>query len=381
LSSKFSLLSLSFAALLFAGCASRNIHKGEASAPEVLRRQWTYPVRPLSTEVGLGVEYASPVFHENSLLIGSARYGLISLYPGIQAERFKLPLPNGVMSEIENSQDSIVFVSGEGEVTHVDPSTGKVRWKTSVRNPIASRPRLGRDRVFVTTSDDVLVALDRSTGKMLWSYRRRNLAGPTISRVATPLLIGDQLWAGFADGGLVVLSEATGKVLWERVLSTGKKFNDLDAEPVRDGDRVYWPAYDGALLALSVSDGQELWSLEGAGGAHQVRVDGDRLYVSSSQGKVIAVDRRFGRPLWEFSVDSGVPGEVALVGGSLIVPSSSEYLYALDPSNGKLLSRIHVGYQSGLTGKVAVDPSRPWFYAMTHGGNLMAISVQENHDK
>lgn len=363
------------------GCASRNIHKGQASAPELLRRQWTYPVRPLSTEIGLGIEYASPVLHKNTLLLGSARFGLISLYPGLQAERFKLNLPNGVMSEIELSGDTIAFVSGDGEVTSVDANTGKVRWKTPVRNPIASRPRLGHGKVFVTTSDDALVALDQSSGAVVWSYRRRNTAGPTISRVATPLLVGDQLWAGFADGGLVVLNESTGKVLWERTLSSGKKFNDLDAEPVRDEDHVYWPTYDGALLCLSVKDAQVIWSLDDAGGAHQVKVDGDRLYVSSSQGKVLAVDRRLGRVIWEFAVDSGVPGEVALVAGVLIVPGSSEYLYSLDRSTGALLSRIHVGYQSGFSGRVAVDPTRPWFYAMTHGGNLLAVSVHPNQDK
>ena len=78
-----------------ASCASRNVYQGYRNEVdpktklEVLTREWTYSIQPVSSSLKVpGMEYSSPVLFENSLVFGSNRFGLISLYPKILREKF-----------------------------------------------------------------------------------------------------------------------------------------------------------------------------------------------------------------------------------------------------------------------------------------------------
>ncbi len=376
---EFSVLSLIVLLPVFLGaCASRNIHSNDQSNPEVLRRQWVYPVPPLSSQYGKKMEYSPPRLDGNTLAFGSTKTGVMAIYPKLLAKRWEIKIENGAFSPIERANDQYYFVGGDGNVYSVNAETGKQNWVYPLRNPIASKPRIASGKVFLTTSDDTVVALDEKSGQWLWHYRRRNLSGPTIHGSATPYANGEELWTSFADGALVALSQKDGKVLWEKQLNNFKKFTDVDADPVRDGDVLFWPAYDGSLYALNPHDGKTLWVVDDIGGAQGVTLMGDTLLISGSNGYVTALSKKNGKIEWKFEMDRGVPGKVAVIGKTLIVPSTGEFLYALS-REGKLLSRMSVGYNSGFVGEVAIDQERPWFYAMSRGGNLMAFSVEREN--
>ena len=71
---------LSFALIFMVAvaCASRNLYPHFENTEDVLRRQWTYSIEPISSSLPPnGMEYVSPVIYENTLLFGSDRFGLI----------------------------------------------------------------------------------------------------------------------------------------------------------------------------------------------------------------------------------------------------------------------------------------------------------------
>ncbi len=371
------------ASFALTSCASRNLHPGfknevdPRTKLEVLTRQWTYSVLPVSSSLKVpGMEYSSPVLFENSLVFGSNRFGLISLYPKILREKWKYPVTNGVVSPIEIDSNRAFFTGGDGDLHAVSLENGKEVWTYSLRNPVTSKPTVAGADLYIVTSDDSLVSLESETGKWQWSYRRRNVSGPTIHGASKPLVVGDTVWVGFADGALVVLKRKDGKVLWEKQLNSGTRFGSVNAEFVLDGSTVYVPAYDGALYALDSKTGNTLWAKEALGGSKKVSVSAEVVYASSSAGWIHALDKTSGKELWKFELDSGVPSDVLVLQNHVVVTSSSEYLYALDKTNGKLVYRQGIGYGSGFSGGIAYDGSRNWIYVLSRGGNLMAFRYQ-----
>jgi outer membrane protein assembly factor BamB len=370
-----------FAAVLLAAiaCSSRNIRPEFKNQGEVLRRQWSYSIEPISSSQAPGaIEYVSPVLYDNTLLFGSDRFGLISLYPKIERARWKLEIPNGVYSQIEIQGEQAYFTGGDGNVYAIQLDTGKTIWTYPLRNPVSSRPVVAGDDLYVVTSDDALVALDAKTGKWQWHYRRRNQTGPTIHGASTPLVVGDTIWVGFADGALVCVSRKEGKVLWEKQLNNNKRFSSVNAEFLKVDNMIYVPAYDNALYALDAKSGSPIWVRDNLGGSKKVTVSDGILYAPSSNGNLYALDAKTGKELWHFELDQGIPSDVVVTPKHIFFGSSSEYLYALERETGNLVYRFQIGYGSGFSGGLAFDSARNYLYALSRGGNLLSFSYHPN---
>jgi outer membrane protein assembly factor BamB len=373
---KFGWMSVGLA-LLGSSCASRNLHPNFTNEGEVLRRQWAYSIEPISSSLPLSqVEYASPVVYENTLLFGSDRFGLISLYPKIERPRWKIEISNGVLSQIEIEGEHAYFTGGDGNLYAIQLETGKTLWTYPLRNPVTSRPTVTADDLYIVTSDDALVSLEAKTGKWQWHYRRRNVSGPTIHGASKPLIVGDNVWVGFADGALVCLTRKDGKVVWEKQLNTNKRFSNLNAELLKVENTVYVPAYDNALYALDARTGTPIWVKDNLGGSKKVTLLGEVLYVPTSSGYVYALEAKTGKELWHFELDQGISSNVIATPQHLIFASSSEYLYVLQRDSGKLVYRYQVGYDSGFSGGIAFDSARNKLYALSKGGNLYSFSYQ-----
>ena len=237
------------ASIALSACATRDLHphfineKNPKTQQEILTREWTYSIEPYSSSLKVpAMEYVSPVIYENSVIFGSNRFGLISLYPKILKEKWKLPVANGVVSPIEIQNGKAFFTGGDGSLHAISIETGKEVWNYSLRNPVSSKATVSGNDLFIVTSDDNLVSLESNTGKWQWSYRRRNVSGPMIHGASKPLVVGDSIWVGFADGTLVSLTRKEGKVMWEKQLNAGKRFGSVNAEFVLLDNKVIVPA-------------------------------------------------------------------------------------------------------------------------------------------
>lgn len=366
---------------IVAGCASRNLYAKFEPSQEILRRQWTYSVEPVSSSMGQsGMEYISPKKEGNTLVFGSQRGGVVALYPNLLRERWKILNNVGVVSPISVYEGRVYFTSGKGELVSAFFDNGKIDWTYPLRNPVTSAPVVSGAELFLVTSDDAVLGLEAQTGKWLWHYRRKNTTGPSIHGAAAPLVVGDSVWVGFSDGALVSLSKKEGKVRWEKQLNNNRRFADIDAELFLSGDRVFVSAYDNDLYALDAKTGATLWTLPKAGGAKGMQVDSETLYVPSSTGYVYAIETKTGKVLWKFELDHPVTSGVTILKDKLVIASSSQYLYVLSRTSGQLLDRFDVGHQSGFSGAFIADTTRPWIYGLSRGGNLMAFSLAHEND-
>ncbi len=357
-------------------CAGRNVHKGANDRPEVMVRKWTLSTRSNVAEMGdRGTEYSNPVVRDNTLVFGNRSIGLISVYPGIQQQRWVLPVPKGVISELTLDKNSVYFGGGDGFLYSVSLETGHVNWRYELRNPHISRPTLAGGRLLATTSDDTVVAVDASTGKWLWQYKRKTQAAATIQGASSPKVDGQQVLAGMSDGFLVALQLEDGQLRWERRIHSGAKFTDVDASPVIEGDAMFVPSYDGALYALRRTTGDILWRFD-AGGSKSALIENGKLYLPSSDGHVYALEISSGKQLWKFDLDEGVPTQIVNTGRYLVFGSSHQYLYAIERETGALAYRYNVGWGSGFAGAPAYDAATKRLYILSSGGNLYSFLVR-----
>lgn len=369
-------LSLGILTLSIAGCSGRNIHSDLKDSTDVLVRRWTLPTRNTFNIGDRGFEFSNPILVENTLIFGNQSVGLICTYPGINRQRWVLPIPGGVMSEIAADRGTVYFGGGDGFFYSVSAETGKVNWRYEVRNPIVSKPAVSGGRVFVTTSDDTIYAFDAGTGKWLWHYRRRSSPMATILGASSPLVDGTEVIAGLSDGFLVSVSVNDGQLRWERKLHQGTKFTDVDAHPVLDNGIIYIPSYDGALYALKRQGGDVIWRYD-AGGAKRVVVEDSTIYFPSSDGYIYALDKNTSKLIWKFELDGGAPTQLAVTDRFVFVGSSFQYLYGIDKATGKGLYRFNVGNGSGFTGSPAYDPDQKKLYILSGAGNLYAFSQRK----
>jgi outer membrane protein assembly factor BamB len=331
------LLLFIFSALLSglaSGCGGRDIHKELTENKDVLLRRWTFSTHGQFEAGDRGTEYSNPVLADNTLIFGNQSVGLIAIYPILNQQRWVLPIPKGVMSELLVDKSSVYFGGGDGFLYSVNTDNGRVNWRYELRNPIISRPTVSNGRLFLTTSDDTIYAFDAGTGKWLWHYRRRSAPVSTILGASQPLVDGNDVIVGLSDGFLVDLNLSDGQLKWEKRLHAASKFTDVDAHPVLEDGVIYIPSYDGALYALKRNGGDTIWRYD-IGGSRDVVIEGDEIFLPSSDGSVIALNKGTGRVLWKFDLDRGTPTRLAVTDRYIIVGSSYQYLYALDKQNGK----------------------------------------------
>ncbi len=357
------------------GCSGRDIHKNLTDTPEVLIRREVFQTHGPFEAGDRGTEYSNPIVVDNTLVFGNQSVGLVALYPTLNQERWVLPIPHGVMSELLADHGSVYFGGGDGYLYSVNMENGRVNWRYELRNPIISRPTVSAGRLFVTTSDDTVYAFDAGTGKWLWHYRRRSSPPATILGASAPLVDGNEVLTGLSDGFLVALSVADGQLKWEKKLHNGAKFTDVDAHPILDNGIIYIASYDGALYALRRNNGDILWRFD-AGGSKDVVLEGDVIYLPSSDGYIYCLDKTTGKQIWKFELDHGTPTRLVSTDRYLVLGSSFQYLYAINKTTGKGVYRYNVGYGSGFSGAPAYDALTQRIYFLSGAGNLYDFEVR-----
>jgi outer membrane protein assembly factor BamB len=358
------------------GCSSRQIHPDLKEDSRIMVRRWTLPTHGPFEAGDHGTEFSNPVIVDNALVFGNRSVGLVSLYPKINQQRWALPIPGGVVSELAVDGQSVFFGGGDGFIYSVNLESGQVNWRYEVRNPIVSRPTLDEGKVFVTTSDDTIYAFDAASGKWLWHYPRRSSQLATIYGASAPLVDGNEVITGLSDGFLVALSVQEGQLKWEKRLHQASKFTDVNAHPVLENGIIYVPSYDGALYALKRKDGEIIWRFD-AGGSKSVVMDDQHLILPSSDGSVYALQKNNSKIIWRFELDHGTPTNAVVTEKYVIVASSHQYLYVIDKKNGKGLYRFNVGSGSGFYGSPAFDPVEQRVYILSNAGNLYAFSLRK----
>jgi len=133
-----------------------------------------------------------------------------------------------------------------------------------------------------------------------------------------------------------------GPVAWR--IDTG---SPILGSPAVSASRLFIGSEDQTLRAFSLPDRQPLWTaiLPDAPGSDIIQ-DEERglLYLTTLGGRIICLDAATGEPSWERSVASfRFRGSPALAGGLLILGMQDGWIYAMEPTTGRLRWQVFAG--------------------------------------
>ena len=227
----------------------------------------------------------------------------------------------------------------------LDAKTGKPAWITSVGgfDSMSSAnywhdPATGRDLVLAGFSDpNYLYAFDAATGQVAWKS--------TIPNVFN---------TGMGDNSPTVDSR-TGIVLQDSVVEYDKATGTSDL----------------ALFATDAHTGQVLWETKLGRGpsplAYKAAIsmghDGVVYLGNPATGHEYAVDEKTGKIPWETTLGTytwrGTSYQIQNRGGptyydGVLYQAAGAYIFAIDPSNGHILSRYTEGGRYGIVNPVIV---------------------------
>ena len=188
-------------------------------------------------------------------------------------------------------------------------------WFNQDLAPGFSSVTFGQNSIFLTGmigKNDVLFALD-TVGKIKWQVAYgRAWNGATPESRCTPTVEGNRVYVSSGSGDLACVDANTGKIIWS------VKASEL---------------YKGTF---------ESWGI-----AESLLIDGNKLFFTPGgpQTMTIALDKLTGSLIWKSESLHDSPAYVSPIlinysGKRLIINVSSSYVFAVDPSNGKIAWKI-----------------------------------------
>jgi len=234
------------------------------------------------------------------------------------------------------ADDTLYFVTNEGNLIAVDARRGKKKWKRSVGTLSAASPAWSKGRLFVVSLDGRVTALRAKDGKVLW---RKDIPSRTES---SPYVRNERVYFGSEDGTVYAVRAKNGRTIW-----TYRAPGAVKAALAYVDGRLFFGDYAGVATALRARDGQRIWDTATAGLAlgrsgrfySTPAAAFGRIYMGSTDGRVYSFTQRSGETAWSRStgayVYSGpaaadVPGK----GPTVFIGSYTGVFYALDARSG-----------------------------------------------
>ncbi len=352
----------------------------------MIEKKW---VRDTTTQGSMGFFHdhrMETVVTDDILYQGNAKDGM-SAYERKSGDLiWRKHILHGVDGGAQFVGSSLYFGGGNGYFYSLDARTGDIQWTFFTKYPTLGRPFVHNRVVYFLSGNNTVYALDTQTGRQKWLYARPSPSDLTIQASSRPLFHDGVLYVGFTDGFLVALvaggkdssgtsssgSSKRGQVLWERQLSQNKRFQDIDAFPVKEGNRIYISSYDGNLFCLNARTGQTLWKVEG-GGHTAVTIEGDRLFYSTSSGFVKALDKKSGKELWKIKLIHGVASQPKFFRGLVVFGVSQGGLRVVDATHGSEVGKYSPG--RGIASAPSLDAKTGEVYFISQGANLFALKM------
>ena len=285
---------------------------------------------------------------------------------------WKKRLPAGVEGALTYARSKIFVGDTAGNLFALSARDGSEIWKFKIQSEWLSAPTVLRDKVFVSSSNDEIFALSEQTGKELWHYSHRGDEKMTVRGTGSPAVYGNEVFQGFSDGYLVGLSAVDGKILWEKKLRSRERFYDVDMAPYVDDQSVIAATFDGKLYSLNRMNGESQW-VASVGSYGGFLVENDVVFFSGLNGYFHALDRKTGSVKWKTPFMEGIGLTPTRVGELIVIPTSSDPLYLIQPKDGEVVWKGGLG--AGTLAPVAASGDDQWFYCLSNYGVLYSFEV------
>ncbi len=269
-------------------------------------------------------------------------------------------------------RSKIIVGDTKGNLVALYTRDGSEAWRFKVAAEWLSPPLVMKDKIFVAASNDDIYALAENTGKELWHYSHRGDEKMTVRGTSGPSGNGTEVAQGFSDGYVVTFNAADGAVKWQKKLRTRERFYDVDATPFIDDKRVVAATFDGKLYSLDKNTGDILWTFPAGSYGGFASTEG-KIYFAGLDSNLYALNLESGSVVWKKPISKGVGLAPVLAGKHLVVTTSNDPVYLVNPENGDIEWEGNLG--AG-TLSAASGNAEGWFFCLSNYGNLFSFEIR-----
>jgi outer membrane protein assembly factor BamB len=411
------------AALVAAGCGSIEaandrvnpdrplwFNRPSGAMHVVFRRPLTAPSRIVGELYERGRGEIDPL--HGRVFLGTSDHGLYALRAGDGSTIWRFETLGSVQSEplYDADLDVVYFGSHDGALYAVHASDGKLVWRFDTGAEVARKPVLGGEALYFANAADNLFAVDRRTGKTLWHDHRTPALGMEISGYAGPALDRGMVFFAYSDGHVAAYDARDGSERWTPVDLSAEaeqtqgaealRYLDVDTTPVPDdlgslGHVVFVASYAGGVYALDEDRGAPVWKNERAIGVTDVALWRERahrpnpsspefvpggppvparelLLAASATSGLWALDPTNGKMVWRIPIPEGGVTAPVPVAGALLIGTTRYGAFLLSPTDGRPIDGFDLG--TGFSQTPAAFGARA--YALSNAGTLVALQVE-----
>lgn len=324
-----------------------------------------------------------PIGDGNRLYAASRDGNVTALNPETGKQIWRTKLDIGLTAGPGTGEGLVAVASEDGFVIVLDAANGNEVWRVNVEGEALATPLIKGESIIVQTIDNNLKALSLFDGSLRWSIQQTTPV-LTMRGSATPVIAGSTVIAGFDSGRLVAANIDTGTIVWEGLLSPPQGRSDLDRLADIDGSLalvgqdVYAAGYQGRIASMAVESGQILWNREFSS-AVGVSADWNSLYSTRADGAVVALTRRNGTETWryEFLLRRELTLPVPF-GTTVVVGDLEGYLHFFSTIDGTPVARLRFG-KKAITSAPLVIANR--LYVQSDSGHIAAYVIVDDRPK
>lgn len=339
--------------------------------------QWVMPTRPGHNWELRPHERTRPVVVGDVLYFANLDGKVFAVHRTDGYVLWEKKLPGAVDGALSYGRSKVFVGDNQGNLVALNARDGSEAWRFKAQAEWLSPPLVVRDKIFAATSSDEIYALSDAGGKELWHYAHRGDEKMTIRGTSSPVHFAGEIFHGFSDGFVASLTAADGKVRWTKKLRSRDRFYDVDSTPYVDETRIIAGTFDGKVYSLDRNNGDIQWVFP-AGSYGGFHVEDDRVYFSGLDGNIYALDKGTGAAIWKRGFGRGIGLTPAKAGDFLVVTTSGDPVYLLDPKSGE---PVWTGSLGTGTLAAATGVAEGWFYCLSNYGNLYSFEVRKDFTK
>lgn len=284
---------------------------------------------------------------------------------------WSLKIEEGVEASGALVNDKLYFGSQGGQFYSVNAKTGTILWTFPTRIENLSEPLVVDGVVYFLTGSNTVYALKADTGESLWLYSRPEVMPVTVRGGAKPTMRKGALIVGFSDGTLVSLEASSGKVKWEKQLNNGKRFRDLDSDPLVVEDDIFVTGFDDSIYKIRAATGEIVWKSEFGGYGNLVSYK-DLVLFATSSSEFIALNVSSGSKVWTYKLpQSGIATGATLFKNYVVFGDSNSDLVFADAITGQVIQKFTPG--RGIMSRPTVDEKLGRVYFISGNASFYSL--------
>ena len=317
-----------------------------------------------------------PAFYAGQMLVADSDGEITSLNPKTGKVNWTKTLERELAAGVVSGFGKFVVSDTEGNVLGFDLESQESLWETNIGGEVLANAVIDASLVVVKNSVGELVALDSSSGEQKWTFRSQ-LPALTVRGTGEPIIKDGIVFSTLDNGRLGAFQLNTGFFLWDGPISFVEGSSELenlldaDSSPVFANQLIFATNYQGNLTAFDLAQKRPVWNSK-ASSFHSPVIGQGMIMVIQDDGSIISFSSSNLAPSWvseEYKIRDLSNGEI--FENYMLVGDLEGYLHLINPMTGKTVGRKKV---SGNPIKSLVTYGG-LAYTIDQDSNLVAISL------